>query len=177
MVWAAERWGRYSIMFFIHPTSLRHLHIMYMRSLPRNQNFPKCRKCNFILFFIVFTLEISYYICPHLLQVERYKWAIYQRCMRARWRRWRWKFHQLLKLIKVSDRSETFFQFIIITIIIIIIISVSEEDEFLLNRRPKPAGKANDRVLGPGFSLGGYFLGFSQRFALRLQRSGRIGYC
>ena len=136
MVWAAERWGRYSIMFFIHPTSLRHLHIMYMRSLPRNQNFQKCGKCNFVLFFYSFYSRNFVLHLPHLLQVERYKWAIYQRCMRAR--RWRWKFHQLLKLIKVSDRSETFFQFIIIIIIIIISVSVSEEDEFLLNRRPKP---------------------------------------
>ena len=63
VVWAAERWGRYSIMFFIHPTSLRHLHIMYMRSLPRNQNFQKCGKYIFVL-FIVFTLKILYYTCP-----------------------------------------------------------------------------------------------------------------
>ena len=94
---------------------------------------------NAILYFLYSFYSRNFVLhLPHLLQVERYKWAIYQRCMRARWRR-RWqKFHQLLKLIKVSDRSETFFQFIIITIIIIIIISVSEEDEFLLNRRPKP---------------------------------------
>ena len=63
MVWAAERWGRYSIMFFIHPTSLRHLHIMYMRSLPRNQNFQKCWKYNFVL-FIVFTLKIFITFAP-----------------------------------------------------------------------------------------------------------------
>ena len=124
VVWAAERWGRYSIMFFIHPTSLRHLHIMYMRSLPRNQNFQKCGKCNFVLFFYSFYSRNFVLHLPHLLQVEKHKWAIYQRCMRARWRRRWWKFHQLLKLIKVSDRSETFFQFIIIIIIFIIIVII-----------------------------------------------------
>ena len=87
---------------------------------------------NAILYFLYSFYSRNFVLhLPHLLQVERYKWAIYQRCMRARWRRWRWKFHQLLKLIKVSDRSETFFQFIII---IIISVFVSEEDEFLLNR-------------------------------------------
>ena len=78
----------------------------------------KMWEMQFCTFFYSFYSRNFVLHLPHLLQVERYKWAIYQRCMRARWRRRWWKFHQLLKLIKVSDRSETFFQFIIITIII-----------------------------------------------------------
>ena len=113
-------WAMGSVFYHVfHSPDLSQAFTYYVHAISTHQpELSKMWEMQFCTFYSFYSQNFVLHL-PHLLQVERYKWAIYQRCMRARWRRRWWKFHQLLKLIKVSDRSETFFQFIIIIIIFI----------------------------------------------------------